>query len=291
MWGVSAPWNSAVGAHPTLQMSRRFFGVPVSVSASGHGTMALPHEFYYIGETITLAAEPEIGWYVKNYTLDGEPLAGDTFIVSKAHTVSAVFGAAYRMTVAEDSTDVLTVPTYAIPGEALTICAAAGVTCRLYVNGSYLATLLNGESMSYVPQGNCTFSAERFTFTAGGNCGSNTKWYLTDSGELVICGTGDMGNYRLDNVPWYSLRTEIKTVTVESGVTSIGNNAFSGCQNLTSVELPDGITSIGYGVFYGCSSLTDVNIPDSVTDTPLRQSLRRFVTERRSLPAAITATV
>ena len=39
-------------------------------------------------------------------------------------------------------------------------------------------------------------------------------------------------------------------------VTSIGQNAFSGCSGLTSVTIPDGVTSIGNYAFYGCSGLT-----------------------------------
>lgn len=49
-------------------------------------------------------------------------------------------------------------------------------------------------------------------------------------------------------------------------VTSIGDSAFFGCKNLTSVMIPDSVTIIGEGVFTGCSSLTSVTIPGSVTN-------------------------
>lgn len=48
-------------------------------------------------------------------------------------------------------------------------------------------------------------------------------------------------------------------------VTSIGNSAFFGCANLTSVTIPDSVTSIGNNAFYNCTSLASVTIPDSVT--------------------------
>jgi hypothetical protein len=48
-------------------------------------------------------------------------------------------------------------------------------------------------------------------------------------------------------------------------VETIGDNAFFGCTNLTSITIPNSVTTIGYDAFYGCTVLTEIVIPDSVT--------------------------
>ena len=57
----------------------------------------------------------------------------------------------------------------------------------------------------------------------------------------------------------------LKTLTIGSSVTSIGNSAFKDCSGLTAVEIPNSVTSIGSSAFSGCSRLTAVVIPNSVT--------------------------
>ena len=83
---------------------------------------------------------------------------------------------------------------------------------------------------------------------------------------LYITGSGPMEDYvNILNRPWDQYRSEIQSVVIENGVTSIGNSAFRDFTNLTSVSIPDNVTSIGNSAFYGCSKLTSVDIPVSVT--------------------------
>ena len=58
------------------------------------------------------------------------------------------------------------------------------------------------------------------------------------------------------------------TVTYGSktySVTSIVEQAFSGCSEITEVTIPASVTSVGISVFYGCSSLTQATIGDGLT--------------------------
>ena len=93
-----------------------------------------------------------------------------------------------------------------------------------------------------------------------GTCGDNVTWRLSDDGVLTISGTGVMADYNYyDNrAPWNSVRSQVKSVVIERGVTSIGDSAFYDC-SLTSVTIPDSVTSIGWVAFSGYySSLTNV---------------------------------
>ena len=57
-----------------------------------------------------------------------------------------------------------------------------------------------------------------------------------------------------------------KNTTIPNNVASIGEGAFSGCSDLTSVTIPNSVTSIGYYAFSGCTGLTSITIPNSVTN-------------------------
>ena len=52
--------------------------------------------------------------------------------------------------------------------------------------------------------------------------------------------------------------------TILSSVNSIGDYAFSGCANLTSVEFPSLLSYIGNYAFSGCANLTSIEFPPSL---------------------------
>lgn len=56
-----------------------------------------------------------------------------------------------------------------------------------------------------------------------------------------------------------------KNSIIPHNIKSIGNFAFSGCFDLTSVFIPHSVTSIGENAFSGCRDLKSIILPNSVT--------------------------
>ena len=59
--------------------------------------------------------------------------------------------------------------------------------------------------------------------------------------------------------------SDLTSITIPNSVTSIGNEAFGCCSGLTSITIPNSLTCIGEYVFGECSGLTSITIPNSVT--------------------------
>jgi hypothetical protein len=57
----------------------------------------------------------------------------------------------------------------------------------------------------------------------------------------------------------------LQSISIPSGVTSIGNNVFSNCYSLQSISIPSGVTSFLSSAFSNCYSLQSISIPSGVT--------------------------
>ena len=102
-----------------------------------------------------------------------------------------------------------------------------------------------------------------------GTCGDNLTWTLAD-GVLTISGSGAMENYWYDTSPFPFEKSDIKTIVINEGVTSIGNFVFSSFKGLTGITIPASVTSIGEYAFSWCSSLEEVTILGSMTSIGFR---------------------
>ncbi len=105
-----------------------------------------------------------------------------------------------------------------------------------------------------------------FLQAAIGTCGPNVTYIFTSANyTLVFCGTGPMTEFASAfSVPWYSFRSDIHSVRIGNGVTSISPYAFYLCTSLDNVTIPDSVARIGDYAFDNCGMLPSVTIPDSV---------------------------
>ena len=102
----------------------------------------------------------------------------------------------------------------------------SGITALAFVLSSvYVSPKYENNSVNII-----SVSAEE------GQCGDNANWSY-NSGTLTISGTGDMMDYHSSEAlrsPFYS-DSNIKSVVIEKGVTSIGAGAFEDCISLTNI--------------------------------------------------------
>jgi hypothetical protein len=100
---------------------------------------------------------------------------------------------------------------------------------------------------------------------ASGTCGANLNWTLSDSGEFKITGSGPMDDYSTYGVqPWADYRDQIKSVSLSSSQTTVGNFAFDSCKNLSSVWFPSSLTRIGAFAFNYDTSLKSISITGNI---------------------------
>ena len=124
-----------------------------------------------------------------------------------------------------------------------------------------------------------------------GNCGEKVTWSLNNTGTLTISGTGQMNNYDYEEdsyPPWYDYTDSIESVLINSGVTSIGNQAFSGCSLLIAVTIPGSVTTIGDDAFSYCN-LESITIPNSVTSIGERAFFDCDLLESITIPNSVTS--
>lgn len=110
------------------------------------------------------------------------------------------------------------------------------------------------------------FVGENDGIEGSGMCGRNVTWTL-DNGVLTISGTGLMYDYTVTTMPWYNMRSEITTVIIENGVTSVGVDAFYDCTNLKNISLTEDVISIG-DVAFANSGLTSIVLGKNITKIP-----------------------
>ena len=92
-------------------------------------------------------------------------------------------------------------------------------------------------------------------------------------GRIVI-GDGAFQNYSLQTIDILGKvvsvgegafrNSSIAEIAFSDGLETIGDYAFCGCENLTSIHLSNSVVYIGERAFYGCKNLETIDLPDNL---------------------------
>ena len=110
------------------------------------------------------------------------------------------------------------------------------------------------------------------------SCGKNITWML-DSHELILTGTGSTFDYASsDETPWSILLDKITSVSVDAGITGIGDYTFAGLRNGTVVTFLGQAPAFDANAFSG-STCTAYYVKEYSSWTPaVRQNYGGKVT-------------
>jgi hypothetical protein len=130
-------------------------------------------------------------------------------------------------------------------------------TCRLHIPPGAAKYYREADGWKefgiLVEDSNCSVDS----IYAKGHLMGDLIWVLSDDKTtLTFSGDGAIPNFGYGESPWYEYREKIRSVTLEQGVTVIGECAFASCTALTSVSLPDSLERIEASAFSDCYKLT-----------------------------------
>ncbi len=85
--------------------------------------------------------------------------------------------------------------------------------------------------------------------------------------------------------------TNLQSVIIPNGVTSLRNFAFMYCASLKSISIPNSVTSIENWTFSHCESLQSIRIPDSVNKIGGRAFSSCFNLQSITIPSGVSTMV
>ena len=227
-----------------LDASGKLYDWYYSLTYGDHGLTTCPHISYKVTVTVLDEnGEPVEGAVIEGAGLDEDPTTGED-----GNAIFYLPNGEYELTITKDNASAIKSITIRDGTKKLDIPLIG-----LGQGGSVNLTDVNIEAMI----------SEAGNVVGSGKCGLNVVWNLYENGLLVLDGTGIM---YLDCRDYASYCwSELSTLAVKNGVTSIGTRAFSGCRNLTNIILADSVTSIGEQAFEGCTSLKTITLPEGLT--------------------------
>ncbi len=152
-----------------------------------------------------------------------------------------------------------------------------GCISGLYLEGEAVTIVApevdeEGNNFSYWKNSDGKIISERavYNLTVPAEHDTYTAVYVSSEG-LVYTSNGD-GTCCVSSIGTCT-DAEIHILPISPAgdrVTSIGDEAFSGCTTLKSITLPNSVTSICYSSFFGCTNLSSITLPQNVTSVDVR---------------------
>ncbi len=131
---------------------------------------------------------------------------------------------------------------------------------------SFTGALTIPESVTYINY-DAFMNCEGFTSLNYNsvNCSVNSSGWISNNSSLVTLNIGE----NVQVIPSNFLKNHtcfIGELIIPESVTSIGNDAFTGCTGFNSLAMGNSVTSIGNYAFNGCSGFTgSLNLGNSIT--------------------------
>ena len=94
-------------------------------------------------------------------------------------------------------------------------------------------------------------------------CNNLREIKVSESNKFYRAIDGILYTKNLKTIICYPQGKRDKKFVIPSGVTSIGDEAFSDCLYLKGITLPSSVTSIGERIFNGCWNLEEINVNES----------------------------
>ena len=101
---------------------------------------------------------------------------------------------------------------------------------------------------------------------AFGDCSALNTVIIPDLSSWSMINFGDYNSNPLTTTKTLKINNEeIRDLVIPDDVTYIGDYAFRGCTNITSVTMGENVTKIGTSAFYGCKNCASITIGENVT--------------------------
>ena len=126
--------------------------------------------------------------------------------------------------------------------------------------GDYMITLTAASGTTFAFSGSSTYYSYILRKGTGSTQSKSQSYVYRNTIQKIELGSGA----NIESYAFYGCYS-LSTISIPSGVTSIGSSSFYYCYSLAFIVIPSGVTSISSSSFYGCYGLSNVSIPSVVT--------------------------